>query len=102
MITLKADDSLAVRIARLEERASGYRRMGLWNEALAAEREAMALQRQLRDAMRPSFASKRAVAPLPEVEHGCLTTYSRGCRCPGCRQAVRDYHRWYRSLERGW
>ncbi len=97
MITLKSDDSLAVRIARLEERAAGYRRMGLWNEALAAERDAMALQRQLRDAMRP--ASKKAVAPLPEVEHGRLTTYSRGCRCPACRQAVRDYHRWYRELK---
>ncbi len=95
MITLKADDSLAVRIARLEERAQGYRRMGLWNEALAAERGALALQRRLRDAMRP--ASKKAV--VPEVEHGCLTTYSRGCRCPACTQAVRDYHRWYRELE---
>ncbi len=97
---MKADDSLAVRIARLEERASGYRRMGLWNEALAAERDAMALERRLRDAMRP--VSKKAVAPLPDIEHGRLTTYQRGCRCPGCRQAVRDYHRWYRSLERGW
>lgn len=100
MITLKSDDSLAVRIARLEERARAYRAMGIWEEALKVEREALALQRQLRDAMKPM--SKRAVAPLSETEHGRLTTYQRGCRCPGCRGAVRDYHRWYRSLERGW
>lgn len=53
MITLKAEDSLAVRIARLEDLAESYRKMGMWTLKLKAEREAMALERRLHDAMRP-------------------------------------------------
>ncbi len=96
MITLKADDSLAVRIARLEEWAKGYREMGMWNLALDAEMEAAELQRRLRDAMKPE--RKRPIAPFPEAAHGRRTTYDGGCRCPGCMKAMREYHRWYRSL----
>ncbi len=54
MITLKSDDSLAVRIARLEDLARRYRQMRMWTQALAAEREALGLERRLRDAMRPN------------------------------------------------
>lgn len=52
-VYLKSKDSPAVKIARLEDLARRYRAMGMWEQALAAEREALGLERSLRDRMRP-------------------------------------------------
>lgn len=96
MITLKSDDSLAVRIARLEELARRYRAMGLWSEVLVVEREAMALERRLRDAMKPQRKEAKGRAA-----HGGRTMYQKdGCRCDDCRAANTRYHREYRARRR--
>lgn len=46
-------------------------------------------------------AAKRGPGRPRSAKHGTRSKYARGCHCPDCTQANRDYQRsWYRSAYR--